>query len=164
MEAPAAYARQSVEKKGGLFIKGQLDLCRKAADSEILAAYRDRGFSGKNTDSPNFQRLLRDIKADKISKLDVYRLDRFSRPIADFGQLWNVLQEHNVEFVSVTENCFDESKPSRLQSKLIRCPTLANEKAAPPLFCAFCAKSWGNVKKDCAECRNKTYRNTCLLA
>lgn len=37
-------------------------------------------------------------------------LDRFSRSIADFGQLWNVLQAHNVEFVSVTEN-FDTSTP-----------------------------------------------------
>ena len=110
MKVQAAYARQSVEKKDSLSIKGQLDLCQKAAGGEALTPYQDQGFSGKNTDRPDFQRLLRDIKADKISKLYVYRLDRFSRSIADFGQLWNVLQEHNVEFVSVTEN-FDTSTP-----------------------------------------------------
>ena len=54
--------------------------------------------------------MLKDIKADKVSKLYVYRLDRFSRSIADFGQLWNVPLAHNVEFVSVTEN-FDTSTP-----------------------------------------------------
>ena len=110
MKVQAAYARQSVEKKDSLSISGQLDLCRKAAGDEALAPYQDQGFSGKNTDRPDFQRLLRDIRADRISKLYVYRLDRFSRSIADFGQLWNILQEHNVEFVSVTEN-FDTSTP-----------------------------------------------------
>ena len=110
MKVEAAYARQSVEKKDSLSIQGQLDLCQKAAACETLALYKDQGFSGKNTDRPDFQRLIKDIKADKISKLYVYRLDRFSRSIADFGQLWNILQEHNVEFVSVTEN-FDTSTP-----------------------------------------------------
>ena len=110
MRYEAAYARQSVEKKNSLSIKGQLDLCAKASGNQALTTYSDQGYSGKNTERPDFQRLLKDIKADKISKLYVYRLDRFSRSIADFGQLWNVLAEHHVEFVSVTEN-FDTSTP-----------------------------------------------------
>lgn len=110
MRYEAAYARQSVEKKNSLSIKGQLDLCTRTSGNSSLLMYSDQGYSGKNTDRPDFQRLLKDIKADKISKLYVYRLDRFSRSIADFGQLWNVLQAHSVEFVSVTEN-FDTSTP-----------------------------------------------------
>lgn len=110
MREEAAYARQSVEKKNSLSIKGQLDLCMRSAGNFGLKTYSDQGYSGKNTDRPDFQRLLKDIKSDKISKLYVYRLDRFSRSIADFGQLWNVLQAHNVEFVSVTES-FDTSTP-----------------------------------------------------
>ena len=110
MRYEAAYARQSVEKKNSLSIKGQLDLCARASGNPALTTYSDQGYSGKNTDRPDFQRLLKDIKADKISKLYVYRLDRFSRSIADFGQLWIVLAEHHVEFVSVTEN-FDTSTP-----------------------------------------------------
>lgn len=106
----AAYARQSVEKKDSLSVAAQLDLCRKASANEKIKEYQDRGYSGRNTDRPAFQTLLRDVRADKVSKLYVYRLDRFSRSIADFGQLWNVLKEHNVEFVSVTEN-FDTSSP-----------------------------------------------------
>ncbi len=106
----AAYARQSVEKLDSLSIQAQLDLCRKAAANDHIKTYQDRGFSGKNTDRPSFQRLLRDIRAGKVSKLYVYRLDRFSRSIADFGQLWQVLKEHDVEFESVTEN-FDTSTP-----------------------------------------------------
>ena len=110
MKCAAAYARQSVEKKNSVSISGQLDLCRRAAGSQELKLYQDAGYSGKNTERPDFQRLLRDIRADRISTLYVYRLDRFSRSVADFGQLWEVLQAHHVEFVSVSEN-FDTSTP-----------------------------------------------------
>ena len=79
MRYEAAYARQSVEKKNSLSIKGQLDLCTRTSGNSSLLMYSDQGYSGKNTDRPDFQRLLKDIKADKISKLYVYRLDRFSR-------------------------------------------------------------------------------------
>lgn len=105
----AAYARQSLLKKDSLSISGQLDLCQKAATVE-LQLYKDAGYSGKNTERPDFKRLLKDIKGDKIRRLYVYRLDRFSRSVADFGQLWEVLQAHHVEFVSVSEN-FDTSTP-----------------------------------------------------
>lgn len=105
----AVYARQSVEKKDSLSIDGQIDLCRKAADEE-LHIYKDAGYSGKNTQRPDFQRLIADIQADKIGKLYVYRLDRFSRSVADFGRLWEILKAHGVEFVSVSEN-FDTTSP-----------------------------------------------------
>ena len=104
-----AYARQSLLKKDSLSITGQLDLCRKAAGVE-LKEYKDAGYSGKNTERPDFQRLLKDIKADRVRRIYVYRLDRFSRSVADFGQLWEVLQAHQVEFVSVSEN-FDTATP-----------------------------------------------------
>lgn len=110
MRYEAIYARQSIEKKNSLSIQGQQELCRRAASTDDIRLYQDRGYSGKNTARPDFQRLLNDIKADKIQKLYVYRLDRFSRSIADFSQLWKVLQEHQVEFVSVTEN-FDTATP-----------------------------------------------------
>lgn len=109
MSYDAAYARQSLLRKDSLSISGQLDLCRKAAGG-ALTAYQDAGYSGKTTKRPDFERLLRDIKSDKIRKLYVYRLDRFSRSVADFGRLWEILQEHNVEFVSVNEN-FDTTTP-----------------------------------------------------
>lgn len=106
----AAYARQSVEKKNSLSISGQLALCKKAAGTETLREYKDTGYSGKNTERPSFKRLIKDICADRIGTLYVYRLDRFSRSVADFGQLWEVLKAHDVEFVSVSEN-FDTNTP-----------------------------------------------------
>ena len=109
MMEDAVYARQSVEKLNSISIEGQIDLCQKCAGTE-LKVYQDRGYSGKNTERPAFKKLLQDIQAGKIRKLYVYRLDRFSRSVADFGRLWEILQAHNVEFVSVSEN-FDTTTP-----------------------------------------------------
>lgn len=110
MRADAVYARQSVEKRDSLSISGQIELCRRNAGNAPLLEYKDSGYSGKNTERPDFQRLMKDIRADRIGTLYVYRLDRFSRSVADFGQLWEVLQAHRVEFVSVSEN-FDTKTP-----------------------------------------------------
>ena len=107
--AYAVYARQSVEKKNILSIDGKIELFRTIAGCE-LAVYKDRGYSGKNTQRPDFQRLMTDIRLGRIEKLYVYRLDRFSRSVADFGRLWETLQKSSVEFVSVNEN-FDTSTP-----------------------------------------------------
>lgn len=106
----AVYARQSVEKKDSLSISGQIALCRRAAEGRELKVYQDCGYSGKNTERPAFQRLLKDVRADRIGTLYVYRLDRFSRSVADFGQLWEILQAHRVEFCSVNER-FDTATP-----------------------------------------------------
>lgn len=105
----AIYARQSVEKADSLSIQGQIDLCRKEA-REGYKVYKDRGYSGKNTNRPAFQQLMSDVERGLVHKIIVYRLDRFSRSIADFGQLWEVLNQHQVEFVSINET-FDTSTP-----------------------------------------------------
>ena len=105
----AVYARQSVEKKNSISIESQIEFCKKIAGQELLV-YLDRGYSGKNTHRPDFQRLLNDIREGKIEKLYVYRLDRFSRSVADFGKLWEILRANQVEFVSINEN-FDTSTP-----------------------------------------------------
>lgn len=107
--AYAVYARQSVEKKNSISIEGQIQLCEANAGQPLLV-YADRGYSGKNTQRPDFKRLMKDVEAGKIEKIYVYRLDRFSRSVADFGRLWETLKAHDVEFVSVNEN-FDTSTP-----------------------------------------------------
>lgn len=105
----AIYARQSLDKKDSLSIEGQVDLCRKYAgeDSKVFC---DKGYSGKNTKRPAFTELMQAVEMGEITKIYVYRLDRFSRSIADFSRLWEELERKGVEFQSVTEN-FDTSSP-----------------------------------------------------
>ena len=105
----AIYARQSVDKADSLSVQGQVDLCRQKS-GENCRIYQDKGYSGKNTNRPAFQRMMEDVEKGLIQKIIVYRLDRFSRSIADFGRLWEILKRHNVEFVSINET-FDTSTP-----------------------------------------------------
>ena len=105
----AIYARQSIDKKDSLSIEGQIEHCRRYAGEEIQV-FQDKGFSGKNTRRPAFTELMQAVEAGQIQKIYVYRLDRFSRSIADFSRLWEVLQTYGVEFQSVTEQ-FDTSSP-----------------------------------------------------
>lgn len=107
----AIYVRQSKDKKDSLSVEGQIERCRMECSHPATAlVYEDRGFSGKNTSRPGFQKMQQDVKEGNISKIVVYRLDRLSRSILDFGQFWDVLDQNQVDFVSVNEK-FDTSTP-----------------------------------------------------
>ena len=109
--AEAIYVRQSKDKKDSLSIEGQIDFCRReCSHPEAASVYTDRGFSGKNTKRPGFQQMMADVQAGKIEKIVVYRLDRLSRSITDFGELWQELEKYSVDFVSVNER-FDTTTP-----------------------------------------------------
>ena len=105
----AVYARQSLDKKDSLSIEAQIDGGKACAGGEV-EVYADKGYSGKNTDRPGLQRLKADMEVGKIKRVIVYRLDRISRNIADFYQLFKIMEEHNVEFTSISEN-FETSTP-----------------------------------------------------
>ncbi len=105
----AIYARQSLDVKDSLSIENQIELCRRTAEGEVKV-YQDKGFSGKNTNRPAFLQLMEAVQRGEIHRILVYRLDRFSRSIADFSQIWTVLEQYNVQFQSVTEN-FDTASP-----------------------------------------------------
>lgn len=107
----ALYARQSLDKKDSLSIEGQIELCKTRLDEDTqYEVYEDKGFSGKNAERPALKKLLNDVKAGKIDTVIVYRLDRFSRNIVDFYNLYEVLKKNNCEFVSTTES-FDTASP-----------------------------------------------------
>lgn len=72
--------------------------------------YTDKGFSGKNTERPALNELLQDVQKGLIDEVIVYRLDRFSRNITDFYNLYEILKKHNCDFQSVNER-FDTSTP-----------------------------------------------------
>ena len=103
----AIYARQSIDKKDSISIDTQIEACKRCCDGE-LRVYSDKGWSGKNLDRPQFQQLLKDIKAGEISKLIVYKLDRISRSLNDFSNLMEVFKKYGVEFASTVET-FDTS-------------------------------------------------------
>lgn len=108
----AIYARQSKDKKDSISIETQISLCKKLCEDDNYEIYYDKGFSGKNIERPEFQKLIHDIEANKISRVVTYKLDRISRSIADFSQLLLLFEKYNVDFKSSTES-FDTSNPMR---------------------------------------------------
>ena len=61
--------------------------------------YIDKGFSGKNTNRPAFEEMLKDVEKGLIKKVIVYKLDRIIRSILDFYNMMEVFQKYHVEFV-----------------------------------------------------------------
>ena len=107
----AIYARQSVNKMDSISIETQIEDCQKEVGKlERVKIYSDKGFSGKNIERPEFQKLLEDIRKGEISKVICYKLDRVSRSVLDFATLMETFGKYNVDFVSRTER-FDTSTP-----------------------------------------------------
>ena len=75
----AIYTRQSVDRADSISIESQMEFCQYETRGGEYRYYSDRGFSGKNTDRPDFQRMMNDIKNGEIKRVIVYKLDRISR-------------------------------------------------------------------------------------
>jgi site-specific DNA recombinase len=52
----------------------------------IRTRYDDGGYSGGSSDRPALQRLLADIRDRRIDVVVVYKVDRLTRSLVDFGQ------------------------------------------------------------------------------
>ena len=104
------YARQSVDRKDSISIESQIDFCKYELKGGSCKVFKDKGYSGKNTDRPEFQKLLGEIRKGRVRRVIVYKLDRISRSILDFANMMELFQEYDVEFVSSTEK-FDTSTP-----------------------------------------------------
>jgi site-specific DNA recombinase len=86
---------------------------------EIVERYREEGRTGKNLDRPEFKRLMADIKAGRIDTVVVQKIDRISRSLRDFYDLWEMFQQHDVHFVSLKESFDTTSAVGRAMLKLI---------------------------------------------
>ena len=88
------YSRKSVYTGKGESVENQIEMCREYISAKIpesdkaeIVVYEDEGFSAKNTNRPQFQKMLRDIKLNKPEYVVCYRLDRISRNVSDFSSL-----------------------------------------------------------------------------
>lgn len=103
----AIYCRQSVDKKDSISIETQEESCRlklTKSENESVRVYSDKGYSGKNTNRPEFQQMMSDVVAGRINKIVVYKIDRISRSVLDFELIYRELKQYNVEFISTQEN------------------------------------------------------------
>lgn len=106
----AIYARQSVERADSISIERQIELCSYETHGRGYTTYIDRGYSGKNTNRPQFSRMMNDIMNGSVKTVVVYKLDRISRSVLDFAKMMEIFGRYQVKFISATEK-FDTSSP-----------------------------------------------------
>ena len=76
--------------------------------------FDDGGLSGGTLERPALQRLLAEIDAGRIGMVVVYKIDRLTRSLADFGRLVERLDAKGCSFVSVTQAFNTASSMGRL--------------------------------------------------
>lgn len=106
----AIYSRKSKFTGKGESIGNQIELCKQnihlsypnITDEDILI-FEDEGFSGGNTNRPQFQEMLNLCRQKEIRCIVCYKLDRISRNVSDFSALIDELNRLDVTFNSISE-------------------------------------------------------------
>lgn len=124
----AVYTRISIEASEHEF--NSLDAQRESAENYIKSQkengwvilsdhYDDDGYSGGNMVRPALGKLLSDVEAGKIDIILVYKMDRLSRSLLDFMKLAEMLEKHNVSFVSVTQDINTSTSAGRMMLNIL---------------------------------------------
>lgn len=125
----AIYTRKSVEE--GLEQEfNSLDAQRLACESYIKAKefdgwtlvpkhYDDGGFSGANLNRPRFQELMNDIRSRQIDMVVCYKIDRLSRSLMDFTQVFEEFEKYEVSFACVTQEINTSTSMGRMVMNLL---------------------------------------------
>lgn len=125
----AVYTRKSTDE--GLDREfNTLDAQRNACEAYVASQraegwvlmqdrYDDGGFSGGSLERPALRRLLRDIEADRVDVIVVYKIDRLSRSLMDFSKLVEVMDAHDVTFVSITQSFNTTTSMGRLTLNIL---------------------------------------------
>ncbi len=75
---------------------------------ESIEYYVDAGRSAKGSESSELQRLKLDTAASKLDMVACFKLDRITRSLLDFVELWKLFSDHDVRVISLRED-FDTS-------------------------------------------------------
>lgn len=112
----AIYSRKSKFTGKGESIENQIEMCENYIKSHFsdetysISVFEDEGFSGKNLNRPQFQKMMTEEFNAPFDLIIVYRLDRISRNVGDFSSLIDKLNSYNTSFISIKEQ-FDTSTP-----------------------------------------------------
>ena len=104
----AIYCRQSVDKKDSISIEQQEQACVAFTFGNAYKVFKDKGFTGANTNRPAFVEMMSQVRSRQVTKVIVYKVDRISRSLQDFVGIYGEFEKYGVEFVSCNEQ-FDTS-------------------------------------------------------
>ncbi len=91
----------------------QKDIIRQYAKSRgyELQFFEDRAKSGKNTQRPDFERMLNTLD-DEPKVVIVAKIDRFARSLSDLLRMLEYLDQKGIGFVSVNDPGIDTTTPN----------------------------------------------------
>ena len=72
-------------------------------NTDDYVIFEDAGYSGKNTDRPQYQEMMSQIRNGAFTHLLVWKIDRISRNLLDFASMYAELKNLGVVFVSRNE-------------------------------------------------------------
>ncbi|NWL87597.1 hypothetical protein DMN77_08265 [Paenibacillus sp. 79R4] len=104
----AIYIRVSTDMQAeeGFSVEGQRQKLASYAQSQdwtIFDEYIDDGYSAKDLERPEMQRLLKNMEEKKFDVVLVYKLDRLTRSVGDLHKLLKTFDKYGVKFRSSTE-------------------------------------------------------------
>lgn len=113
LKKAALYVRVStlhqIDKDSLPFQRQELENYAKyALNIEEVEIFEDAGYSAKNTDRPKYQEMMKRIRSGEFTHLLVWKIDRISRNLKDFSEMYEELKDCKVTFVSKNEQ-FDTS-------------------------------------------------------
>lgn len=125
----AIYTRKSTED--GLDQEfNSLDAQREACSAYIASQrsqgwtqipehFDDGGVSGGTLDRPRLEALFDAISAGRIDMVIVYKVDRLTRSLTDFGKIVERFDAHGISFVSVTQSFNTSTSMGRLTLNML---------------------------------------------
>ncbi|MFC7783307.1 recombinase family protein [Rossellomorea sp. GCM10028870] len=104
----AVYVRVSTTEQAseGYSIRAQTDRLKAYCVSQgwdIFEIYIDDGYSAKDTNRPNLERMMKHIEQNLIDCVLVYRLDRLTRSVRDLYNILETFDKNDCKFKSATE-------------------------------------------------------------
>lgn len=122
MKHAAIYARVSSDRQAreGDSIPAQLDALHKYVDGRqdmvLVGEYLDDGISGTKVTRDELQRLLDDVRHDKVDVILFTKLDRWFRSVRHYTATQEILDKHDVGWTAIWEPIYDTTSP---QGRLI---------------------------------------------
>lgn len=99
----AIYCRVSTDDQDAGMQLDELRRLAKFKKWNLTAEFVDHGQSGKKTTRPQLDKLMRDVRAGKVTRVAVWKLDRFGRNAAHLVTSLDEFRELGVKFTSMTE-------------------------------------------------------------
>lgn len=124
----AIYTRVSTDNQvGGRFdsCESQLAVCRELVRRNQeqgwveVAHFTDPAVSGSSMDRPGLRALMRHIETGAVKVILIFKLERMSRSIDEFGPFRSFLKKHGCRLESATEDISESTPSGRLKNNLM---------------------------------------------